>query len=316
MKRLMPSTLVSWLTNNPNCIKADCFAIELPTGETLYATEGQWDITFPASTPGWTGAQTTFRSQQYGAWSRGKITSEASTKANSNTMDLSLIPQAVTLFPGTGLGILAAVANHLFDGATVWVYTAYMPLNAYGNVLVGIETKFQGTVTKTPKLGRNLVQFDCADPLFLLNMKVPSRLIQSSCPWQFGDVNCSQAGLDAANFVVEFVAASGSTAAAITPATAFTQAAGYFTQGVITCLTGENAGLSQTVKVHASGALTLMQGFLLPVLAGDTFQVIKGCDKSVQACASTLQTNGTPEPSSYQQRFGGTPFSPVPSSAI
>lgn len=312
MKRL-PASLKTFLANNPNCVKADCFAITLPTGQVLYATEGQWDITFLGNTPGWSGGQVTFLSSQYGLWSRGAITSEASTKVQSNTMSLTCKPQPTTTYPGLNIGILSAALNRLFDAATVWVYTAYMPSNQYGNVSAGIETKFQGTITKAPKLRRNLVTFECADPLFMLNMKVPSRLFQSNCPWSFCDVNCT---LNAANYTVNLTAAAGSNQNTIVPSAVLSQAAGYFAQGVIKCLTGENAGLSQTVKQHANGNIIVMAPWVLPIAAGDTFAVIKGCDKTAGTCAGTLQANGTAEPNNWQTRFGGMPFVPPATSAI
>ena len=316
MKRLLKpsqSLAVAWLQANPNCLKADCFVITLPTGVNLYVTEGQWDLTVPAAmAPVSLGGQTTFKATQYGRWTRGKIESEASTKINSGTMSLTCVPQPGTNFPGTPLGVLNGALNHLFDGATVWVYTAYMALGAYGTVSV-LETKFQGSITECPKLNRPLVAFEVADPNFLLNMKVPSRLFQSNCPWCFCDANC---GLSTANYTVTFTAAAASTQLVLSPVTAFAPAAGYFAQGVVKCLTGMNAGLSQTVRAHASGKLTLTVPFLLSVNAGDTFSVIKGCDKTLSTCANTLRANGTLESANYQTRFGGTPFVPPPSSAI
>lgn len=48
MKRLMPTTLVEFLQANPNCLRADLIVIELPNGEVIYATDGQFDITVPS----------------------------------------------------------------------------------------------------------------------------------------------------------------------------------------------------------------------------------------------------------------------------
>lgn len=312
MKRLIPSSLKTFLAANPNVLRADCFAITLPTGQVLYATDGQFDITFKTSTPGWSGAQTTFRASQYGLWKRGRITSEAGFKCASNSMDLTCVPQMGTNYPGLSIGILAAALNHLFDAATVWIYTAYMPFGSYGDVSNGIETKWQGTITKIPTLSRNLVQFECADPMYLLNMKVPSRLIDSNCGWAFADSNC---GLDPANYTVDFTAGTV-TQTTLQPTSAFSQADGYFAQGVVTCLTGLNAGLSQTVKTHKSGVLTLVVPWILPVAPGDTFAVIKGCDKTPSTCAGTLRANGTAETADFRVRYGGQPYTPPATAAF
>jgi len=310
MKRqIYPSTdaAVAWWEANPNAIKADCFTIELPNGVILYVTEGQWDVTIPAGLSP-TGGSLTFRSSQWGMWSRGKITSEASFRCQSNTMALTLQNKPGLMYPGLSLTMLNAAFNHLFDGAQVWVYTAYMPMGQYGNVQV-VETKFQGRVLKAAP-GRVVCKFDVGDPFFILNQKVPSRLMQSNCYKSFADANC---GLNPANYTIEFTAGAATTTT-ITPSVAFTQPDGYFTQGVIKCLTGANAGLVMTVKSHKSGVLTVMVPWLLPVSPGDTFSVIKGCDLTPTTCAGMTHTDGTAEPDNWQTRFGGTPYVPPPTS--
>lgn len=313
MKRLIyPSTAsaVAWWAANPTAFKADCFSIALPTGQILYATEGQWDLTVPAAlTP--SGTAMTFAARQYGLWSRGKITSEAGFKLGANTMALSVAPLATATYPGLSITIQNAAFNHLFDGAQVWVWTAYMPFGQYGTVEV-FETKFQGRIIRSPKIGRLVCQFDVADPLFLLNMKVPSTLFQSNCPWGFCDANC---GLTASNYTLNFTAATV-TQTTLTATSALSQPNGYFAQGVITCLTGQNSGLSQTVKTYTGGVLTTMVPWLLPVAPGDTFSVIKGCAKTPTACASTAYTNGTLEPTEWELRFRGTPYVPPPTNAL
>ncbi|MGA8877941.1 MAG: DUF2163 domain-containing protein [Candidatus Korobacteraceae bacterium] len=312
----MSTTLINWLAANKNCMKADLFKITLPTGTVFYATEGQWDVTIPSGTSGWSGSTTTFKATTYGRWNRGTITSEASFSMQANTLELTCIPQPGTLYPGmTSTGILAAAANGLFDAASITVYTAYFAAGQYGTIPSGgIETKFQGTITKVNDLNRIKVVFECGDPMYLLGGeagKIPKRLFQPSCPWSFCDSNCT---LSASNYTVAFTAATGSTQYVLTPTSGFSQASGYFTQGVVTCTAGNNVGLSQTVKLHASGTLTLMNPWLLPVNAGDTFSVIAGCSKTMTACSGRVQANGTPVNNLIN--FGGTPFTPPSATSL
>lgn len=316
MKRLMPSTLITFLQGaGKNCLKADLFVITLPTGNVLYITEGQFDITVPAGTGGWSGTTKTFLSTTYGRWKRGAITSEASFSCNANTMELTCVPQPGTVYPGMTIGILNAAFNGLFDASTVTVYTAYMPIGGYGNVSVGIETKFFGTITKVPDINRTMVKFECADPFYLLNLKIPTRLFKAGCPWTFAgtDGNCT---LNAPDYTVAFTADTGSGRLSLVPTsgTALTQADGYFTQGVVTCTAGANIGLAQSVKLYASGVLTMMVPWLLPVTVGDTFAVIKGCAKTQTACAGTKKANGTV--TNNLLNYGGTDYTPVPTNAI
>lgn len=305
MKRLMPSSLISFLQANPNCDRADLFSIALPNGQTITATGGQLDITVPSGTPGWTGSTTAFAANQFGVWTRGAITSEAGFDLNSNTMELTCVPQQSTPYPGLSIGLLSGALNSLFDAAEVTVQTAYMPIGQYGNVGAGIETKFVGQITKINDISRTKVVFEAADYLYLLNMKVPTRLIQSNCPWSFADANCQ---LNPATFTTNFTAAAGTTTFTMVPTAAFSQPAGYYTQGVVTCIAGANAGLSQAVKLHdTSGHLQTMYPWLLAPNVGDTFSVIAGCDKSVGTCTQKFNN---------LIHFGGMPFSPVSSAAI
>lgn len=309
MKTLVPS-LITFLQNTRNVIKADLFAITLPNGQVLLATDGQWDITVPAGTPGWVPGTTTFKAVQYGRWERGAITSEAGTQLNAGTMSLTCIPQVTTQYPGLPIGIVSAALNRLFDGCEVYVYTVYMPLNGYGDVSAGVETKWRGTITRIPSTGRNRIEFECADPFYLLNTKVPTRVMQANCPWQFCDDNCT---LVKADYTVNFTAVAGSNQSILFPTVAFPQPTGYFDQGVVTCLTGNNAGLSQSVKIH-NGGITPTVPWLLPIQAGDTFKILKGCDKTLGTCKSVLKAaGGTVNNSGH---FGGTPFIPPPSVAI
>lgn len=314
MKRtILPSTAtaVAWWANNPNALMADCFSISLPTGQTLYVTNGQFDLTIPAALSP-TAQSVTFSAREYGQWSRGKITSAASFQPVSNLMSLTLIPQPGAQYPGLNMSVLNAAFNHLFDGATVSVWAAYMPFGEYGNVQV-VEPKFQGRIVKTPALSRIKVQFDVADPFFLLSAKVPARVLQSNCFKAFADSNC---GLNPAHYTIQFTAKTGSTQTVLIPVSAFTQPDGYFSLGVVKCLTGENAGLTATVNSHANGTLTTVVPWLQPIQAGDTFSVIKGCDQTPATCAAMRWVDGTPEPDNWETRFGGQPYMPPPSSAV
>lgn len=313
MKRLMPAGLIDFLQTNPNVFRADLFAIQLPNGETINATDGQFDIHVPSGTGGWSGGTTTFFAAKYGRWSRGAITSEAGFGLNPNSMSLTCVPQQGTAFPiasGNPIGILNAAYQGLLDRAPVTVYTAYM--TTWDDVSKGLETKWYGELEKISKINRVSVTWECEDPFFMLNEKLPRRLIQSSCPWNFCDSNCT---LSAANYTVTFTAASGSTRSVLTPSSAFSQAAGYFSQGMVTCTSGANAGLSATVKTHdSSGNLELVLGFILPVQTGDGFSVIKGCDKTFSMCSGQVQANNTVVNNSVN--YGGAPAVPAPSNAI
>jgi uncharacterized phage protein (TIGR02218 family) len=290
MKRLYPSSLKTFLAANPSVIKADCFSAVLPTGTVMNVTEGQFDITVPSGTNGWTGATTTFHASTFGKWERGAITSEASFGLEANSMKLTCYPQQSTAYPNITLGILGAAFNGLFDACLVSAYTVYMPFGQYGVVTAGVETKFVGLIEKITNIDRTHVEFEVQDPFYLFNQKIPSRLIQTGCNWSFCDANCT---LAAATYTTTFTLKTGSTQTTLTPVTAFTQPAGWATQGKVTCTAGNNVGLSQTVKLHdSSGNLEMIVPWILPVAAGDTYSVIAGCEKSATACSTRVTAAG------------------------
>lgn len=75
-------------------------------------------------------------------------------------------------------------------------------------------------------------------------------------------------------------------------ASALTQAADYFGEGVLTWTSGPNAGLSQKVKTHAAGGvLTLSLPMLLTVSVGHAFSVIAGCRKRLTEDCKTKHNN-------------------------
>ena len=337
MKRLMPASLLAFLQTTParNIDRADLILITLPTGGTIAATTGQWDITLteynPSTglgTPGWFSANVTFSAIANGVWSRGDITSEAQFGLKANTMDLVCVPQQTTQYPGVAMGILAACWNGLFDGCPVAVYTVYMPLGQYGNVSYGVETKLaNATITKVKKLDRVHVEFEVSDCLWRCGEKVPNRLFQPTCPWVFAgaDGNC---GLNAADYTIAFTQSAASTVSGtvLTPTVAFTSIGagcvdGYFTQGVVTCTAGANKGLACTVNGGwGVGALLMQSPWILPVVAGDTFSVIKGCDRTLPTCIKTVKANGTALAGATGApgnsiNFGGCPFIPPETSA-
>jgi hypothetical protein len=320
VKRLVSNSLWEWLATTPgrNCLRADLFQIELPNGQTINATSGQWGITVPSGTNGWINGAgtnlptTTFHAADYGVWSRGAITSQGGFNFNGNTMDLTCVPQPSTTYPGLELGLLAAARQGLFRGAMVTVWTAYMPQGEYGNVSQGIETKFTGYILKNQKLNRLSCTFDVGDPCYLLKQKVPTRLFQPMDPCTVTDPNfgLNLAGTDINGYEMTqaFTCTTGSTQYGLIPATAFTQPEGYFTQGIVTCTAGANAGFSQTVKVHESGVLVMMNPWVLPPVPGtDTFSVIVGYDGTLTTCINKFGNEGN---------FQGTPFLPPANRSI
>jgi uncharacterized phage protein (TIGR02218 family) len=68
--------------------------------------------------------------------------------------------------------------------------------------------------------------------------------------------------------------------------TNLSNATGYFDAGVLTWSTGNNAGLSVTIKTQTSGQLEVYIPTAFTIQIGDTFSVQAGCDKTAAVCTS------------------------------
>jgi len=102
-----------------------------------------------------------------------------------------------------------------------------------------------------------------------------------SCRAQFGDSRCKK-NLAAYTF-------SGSitlvTDRQIFIDSSRSEAAGFFNQGKVTFISGLNAGISMEVKeFSAGGKITLVLPLPFSVIAGDSYTMSAGCDKTFQTC--------------------------------
>jgi len=142
----------------------------------------------------------------------------------------------------------------------------------------------------------------CRSHLELLNIQMPRRLWQSSCTHVFGDAMCL---FDRSSLAATFSAASGSTTTVIQGAPTTTTP---YTQGTIIAVTGGNAGYSRTISSFVSGGtVTVKLAFLSPVAAGDQFQLLPGCDRTLATCTNVFNN---------AVHFGGFPYIPTPETAV
>lgn len=102
-----------------------------------------------------------------------------------------------------------------------------------------------------------------------------------SCRAEFGDSRCkiNLSGLTVSGVI------TGVTSRGILHDSTRSEAAGLFSFGTLTFLSGENAGLAAEVKTFFPGTFTLFLPFPYAVAAGDEYQVTQGCDKTFDTCA-------------------------------
>jgi uncharacterized phage protein (TIGR02218 family) len=298
------TTLADFVRNNDVPFIHDLFDITPANGFVIRATDGQMDINF--------GGYTYFAAK-YGRWKRGQITSEANFDMNSNEMELTFTDLDVdaggpVMVPQTSSGItlLRGILKGFFDAANVIVHTVYMP--TYGDVAYGAELKYQGDIISVKDLDRAKASFGVADMLYRLRQPWPPNVYQSSCRHSLFNGNCA---LDRTVFRQARTLAAGSTPSTLVVSSAAT-AIGIdplpFTQGYVTFTSGDNGGLTFTIREQLSATqFQLDAPTFAPVAAGQTLYLYPGCNKLMSTCSGKYNN---------LIHFGGQPYTPVPETIL
>lgn len=212
-------------------------------------------------------------------------------------LDIKVYPEPTDLIGATPF--LAAAWQGQFDGALLQLERAFMP--RYGDTSAGTVVLFAGRISDID-CSRTGIDMKCRSHLELLNIQMPRRLWQASCTHVFGGAMCQ---FNRASLAVTFAAGAGSTQTLIQGAPA---SATPFTGGTIVGVSGANAGASRTIANFTSGAnVALKLALLSPVAAGDQFQLLPGCDRTLPTCTNVFNN---------AVHFGGFPFIPTPETAV
>jgi uncharacterized phage protein (TIGR02218 family) len=199
-----------------------------------------------------------------------------------------------------GVPFLQAAWQGQLDGALLQLERAFMP--SYGNTSPGTVVLFAGRISDID-CTRTGIDLKCRSHLELLNIQMPRRLWQSSCTHVFGDAMCQ---FDRSKLQATFAAGSGSTQTQIATSINPTPSSLYI-QGTIVGATGANAGSSRSVANMGSGWVYVKLAFLSPVLPGDEFQLLPGCDRTIATCTNVFNN---------AIHFGGFPYVPTPETAV
>jgi uncharacterized phage protein (TIGR02218 family) len=216
-------------------------------------------------------------------------------------LDIKIYPETTNLVGS--MPFLQAAWQGQFDGALLQLERAFLGAagGGYGDTSAGTVILFSGRISDMD-CSRTGVEMKCRSHLELLNIQMPRRLWQSSCTHVFGDAMCL---FNRSSLAATFSAAGGSTTTVIQGAPTTTTP---YAQGTIIAVTGGNAGYSRTISNFVSGgAVTVKLAFLSPVVAGDQFQLLPGCDRTLATCTNIFNN---------AIHFGGFPYIPTPETAV
>jgi len=199
-----------------------------------------------------------------------------------------------------GVPFLQAAWQGQLDGALLQLERAFMP--TYGDTSPGTVILFTGRISDMD-CSRTGIDLKCRSHLELLNIQMPRRLWQSSCTHTLGDAMCQ---FDRSSMQATFSAGLGSSEVQIATSVSPTPPNLYI-QGTVVGVTGANAGSSRTVANMAGGWVYVRLAFLSPILAGDQFRLLPGCDRTLSTCANVFNN---------VIHFGGFPYIPTPETAV
>jgi len=199
-----------------------------------------------------------------------------------------------------GLPFLQAAWQGELDGALLQLERAFMA--TYGDTSPGTVVLFAGRISDID-CTRTGIDVKCRSHLELLNIQMPRRLWQSSCTHTLGDAMCQ---FDRSNLQATFSAGPGSSEAQIATSVSPTPPNLYI-QGTVIGVTGANAGSSRTVANMSGGWVYVRLAFLSPILPGDQFQLLPGCDRTLSTCTNVFNN---------MVHFGGFPYIPTPETAV
>jgi hypothetical protein len=272
------ATLAAYLAVNDTFVIADLYTFALATGEVLRYSG--W--TTPLAIPGtaFPAGSLNYNALSYTDFAlgprfgRSKVTTK--TGVAPTELDIDILAGAIDVI-GT-LPFAEAVRVGLFDGATVELDRFFAPStpNSTGilDTSLGAIVWFTGRVAET-EIGRSKIQMKVKSLMNLLAIQqMPRRLYQAACTHAFGDAMC---GFDRSSLAQTAAALTGSTQSEIHTALSPNPAT-LFDQGTMLGITGQNAGLTRTIRQMISGVAYQLQAWLYPVSVGDTFQFLPGCD--------------------------------------
>ena len=134
----------------------------------------------------------------------------------------------------------------------------------------------------------------------LLNVKFPTHLYYPPCIYTLGDASC---GVNVEKFRKRGTVTGGTRSVIETD---LSLANGHFAQGSITFTSGRNSGVTRTIRTNERGVITVVMPFYYLPDAGDAFNVLPACDKSMDCCKQRFDN---------LPHFRGYPFIPVPETA-
>lgn len=259
---------------------ADLYTFKLTNGTILRYTSADFDILICGN----------LYSHKNAGISRSEMTWETGLSVDDVTIEFN--PSEKDLL--NTVPLVEAFRNGSFDGAEAKIDIAFYTEGWEGEPLI-LEKLFVGKVD-VDEVGGSYVKTSVKSFTEMLNSNFPTHVYQASCCYALYSAGC---GVDRKKFAMSGYVLQNSTKKQIF--CNFSKPVGYFTNGVVTFLTGQNVNIKRSVKVHDKGFLVLSTPLQYAPAIGDKFEVVCGCNKTIATCRDKFSNLGN---------YSGTPFVP------
>lgn len=220
-----------------------------------------------------------------------------------DTLTVDVYAEDDVLFGTTPL--IQAFSQGQLDNARVVVERLYA---SDPDTPIGTLMRFSGRIGNVVSQ-RGHAQLEVRSDLDVLDIMIPSAVYQPSCRNTLYDLNC---GVVRATYAQSKTVNAGSNATRLTFAVASGNlTADYLSLGVATCTSGDNNGVSRTIKRHtvsgANSIIEVIQPWPNAVDVGDVFTLAPGCDKLAATCNAKFNN---------LIHFAAEPYVPVPDTIV
>lgn len=279
-----PGALIGLLNSGQPLQRADLYTLTLNDG-TIYRWSG-FDAALTGNGHTWAIGP---------GFQRGTVRSSVGTSVDDLTVTILDIAPGTTI---NGVGLPAFIRAGGLVGARLQVDRCYFPAGLY--TPIGAVFVFAGRINGVTNASRRSADLTITADITLLDVMVPREVYQPQCRNTIFDSACL---LDVASYTVTGAASSATDVGRTTFSQSLSQASGYFDLGTLTMTSGENDGISRSVKTYIhSGSIVALSPWPFPVQNGDTFSVIPGCDGTQSTCTTKF---------SNLIHFRGFPYIPL-----
>ncbi|MDB5358844.1 MAG: hypothetical protein JWO51_141 [Rhodospirillales bacterium] len=272
--------LISLLASSDQFLYADLFSFTLADGTVLSFTDK--DISLTVGGTLYRADQVRFDGMRY------KIA--IGLDVDEQTINLSYAPTDTV----KGLSWAHALRAGVFDGCYLRRSRAFY--TSFTAAPVGVVPLFGGRISTIDQVGRMDAQIRVKSLPLLLDTLMPRNTYQTGCIHGLYDSGC---GLVKANYAINWSVTGTSTTSTFHVASwtpplpaalaGNTEGLQIFVQGTVIFTSGQNAGVTRTIRAVANAspsAVGLVYPLDYPPLAGDTFTIYPGCDKTKATCTN------------------------------